>query len=292
MASLRTVISIFIVLFLAVTAESFAVDLDDINCTALLLPKGGLNLKNIVIVTAMDIEHDAIVSTRQVEGSALSEKLGLRINQFTVNDINFFILRSGVGGVNAALSLGFAIDRHPIDAVFVIGVGGALVPELGIGDLVIADSVVQHDSVYSGESGDELMSPGELFLSRTVENAFSDPVMRTHPELTALLERAFTGRGSRVFRGPIVSGGEFVANATRKTALSQRHQGALLVDMEAAAVAQVCRKMGIPFVVAKTVADRLNPDGSISSDYKTFLKSASERAAQIIDLLFSTQSLP
>ncbi len=55
--------------------------------------------------------------------------------------------------------------------------------------------------------------------------------------------------------------------------------------MESAAVALVAKKIGLPFAVIKTIADRLNPDGSISSDYNRFLKHAAGTASQVISLI-------
>ena len=56
--------------------------------------------------------------------------------------------------------------------------------------------------------------------------------------------------------------------------------------MEACAIAQVATKYSIPFIIAKTVSDKLNPDGSIESDFQKFLKLASRNAAMIaIDVI-------
>lgn len=197
------------------------------------------------------------------------------------------MVKTGVGAVNAALSLGLLIDRYPVDAVILIGVGGALSPILNIGDVVVANSVIQHDFVHTAEEGQTLMSPGELFLSRTIEEQFSNPIMATNSALSQLIIPGDHDASYNVHRGTIVSGGEFVASSARKTYLHNLHGGALLVDMEAAGVAQVCRKLGIPFAVAKTVADRLTPDGTISSDYLQFLNSAANRAGLILERILS-----
>ena len=55
--------------------------------------------------------------------------------------------------------------------------------------------------------------------------------------------------------------------------------------MEASAIAFIAKQYQCPFIVAKTVSDRLHSDGSISSDFSTFLTTASSNAAAIAILM-------
>ncbi|HVJ64685.1 MAG TPA: 5'-methylthioadenosine/S-adenosylhomocysteine nucleosidase [Bdellovibrionota bacterium] len=247
-----------------------------------------LNFKNVLVVAAMDVEHNALTQQPQAETVVLSERLGLTASRFRVGETNVNIVKSGVGGVNAGVTVAFALDRLDIDAVLMIGVGGALDEKLDVGDFVVASTVVQHDALISrteDDGGTTLMSPGELFLTKT-DDSLADPIISTNAEMHDAIYSAFDALGDRVFSGLLISGSEFVGTHARKHELTQRHPGALLVDMEACAVAQLCRKQGVAFVIAKTVADRMNPDGSVTVDYKTFLEAAAQRAGRILEILF------
>jgi len=250
------------------------------------------SFKNVLVVTAMDVEHNALNQQADAETVVLSQRLGLSASRFRVGETNLNIVKSGVGGVNAGVTVAFALDKLDIDAVLMIGVGGALDEKLNVGDFVVASTVVQHDALISrtdDEGGTTLMSPGELFLTKT-DDAFADPIITTNAEMHDAIYSAFGALGDRVYSGLLVSGSEFVGTSARKQELAQRHPGALLVDMEACAIAQLCRKQGVAFVIAKTVADRLNPDGSVTTDYKTFLEMAAQRAGRILELLFGDNS--
>jgi adenosylhomocysteine nucleosidase len=80
----------------------------------------------------------------------------------------------------------------------------------------------------------------------------------------------------------VLSGNEFVGTLDRKRAIAALHGEALLVDMEAAGVAQIAHRIGLPFVVAKTVSDRLQPDGTIESDFRRCLEAAARNAASVL----------
>ena len=244
-------------------------------------------LKNVIVMTSMDVEHNALLAGQAVDQKVLSQTHNIYVHICERSGVRVRILKSGVGSVNAAITLAIALESESADAVVLLGVGGALVPELNIGDLVIAEAVIQHDSIFTSEESAILMSPGELYLTRETKNEFSDPVIKADPELVSHFVNALehSNAEGRVFRGYMASGSEFVACADRKKKVSQLAKQALIVDMEAAAVAQICRKQRISFVIAKTVADRLYPDGSIASDYQACVETAAKRAGRVLELI-------
>lgn len=246
--------------------------------------------KRTLIITAMDVEYKAVEKALEAKAekshSILSETLQLKSAHFAHRDQTIDLIQSGIGGVNAAIAMSFALEAawkrgQPIDAVVLTGVGGALDPKLELGDLVIATHVTQHDSVFRDDDSTVLMTPGELFLRIPDSDAaaLSSPKMQTHPVLTQTLAGFFSTENQPYHLGPMVSGAEFAAGSKRKLWLAENHGSAKLVDMEAAAVAQICTKQGLPFAVAKTVADRVFADHSISHEYASFVDKASERAA-------------
>ncbi len=53
--------------------------------------------------------------------------------------------KSGVGKVNAARTTQILIDKLNVKSVINVGSAGALNPILNIGDIVIAEKLIQHD---------------------------------------------------------------------------------------------------------------------------------------------------
>jgi 5'-methylthioadenosine/S-adenosylhomocysteine nucleosidase len=214
----------------------------------------------------------------------LHNELGVEVLETLVEGQRIFVGKSGVGTVNGAMMTVLADQRFNLDAILLFGVGGSLDSKLNVGDLVVSKRIVQHDAIFSGDV-DDLMAPGELYLSLKPEERES-PQMTSSEVLTQFLTETAQKKGHRVFSGTVLSGNEFAARVDRKKEIASLDSDSLLVDMEAAGIAQVAKKLKIPVAAAKTVADRFSPDAGIADDYKTFLKAASEHSSDIfVELL-------
>ena len=89
------------------------------------------------------------------------------------------------------------------------------------------------------------------------------------------LLRTFGITKPRVHRGLILSGDRFVSRAEESAALRSELQDALAVEMEGAAVAQVCLDYGMPFAAVRTVSDRADDDAHI--DFNRFIRDVASR---------------
>jgi adenosylhomocysteine nucleosidase len=238
-----------------------------------------------LILAAMPEEEQAILRElahvpheRLTVGRRLSREV-TRFRPTLSHDV--IVAPSGMGCVNAALTLALIAESHPLDAVYLLGVAGALREDLALGELVIATSVLQHDYFSSLESGHFRMRAGTVVFDETAARAHT-PLIPTSSDLVARLSAS----APHVRRGIIASGNEFVGTTERKHAIAELHPDILIVDMEAAGVAQTALQLGIPFAVAKTVADRLRPDGSIEQDFNRCLHAASRNAARLVPATF------
>ena len=79
----------------------------------------------------------------------------------------------------------------------------------------------------------------------------------------------------RVHCGLVVSGDRFVATAAENARLRAEHPEALAVEMEGAAMAQVCHDFGVPFAVVRTVSDRA--DATAHVDFMRFVGEIASR---------------
>lgn len=235
----------------------------------------------------MEAEETALLEGSEFRALELGSRLKVPLKQISLRKCDVLVGRSGVGLVNAGVLLASLLENYPVDAVILLGVGGALDDRLLPGDTVIARQIIQHDSIMSLEAGRKFIAPGELTLSAKPEEQV-DPVMKSHPVLIQWVHTALSESPSgQIYEGSILSGSEFAGSSKRKAELRSLDADALMVDMEAAALAQITRKLGIPFVAAKTVADRANPQ-SVSDDYKTFLRAAAAHSRSVFQALLKT----
>ena len=96
------------------------------------------------------------------------------------------------------------------------------------------------------------------------------------------LAKASASAGHAVHRGLIVSGDRFVSSGAESAALRAALPDALAVEMEGAAIAQVCHDYGVPFAAVRTVSDRA--DDAAHGDFMKFVQEvASAHSAAIVN---------
>ncbi len=198
-----------------------------------------------------------------------------------------------VGKVAAATTATVLIERFGVDRIVFTGVAGGLAAGVRVGDIVLARELLQHDMDASplfprhevplyGRArfaADAALSDALAHAAQTVlaqpEAAWGTAVAR---EL-ALLHTA------RLHQGLVVTGDRFVATALESAALRRELPDALAVEMEGAAVAQVCHDYGIPFAAVRTISDRA--DDSAHLDFSRFVRQvASPVSAAVLEAYF------
>ena len=196
---------------------------------------------------------------------------------------------SRVGKVAAATTAALLIERYGAQAIVMTGVAGALHPALRVGDVVLARELLQHDMDASplfprhqvplyGRSRFATDAPLSERLGDAARRALADPVATLGAEAVA----AFALHQPAVHEGLIVSGDRFVATVAESAALRAELPDALAVDMEGAAVAQVCHDYGVPFAMLRTISDRADDDAHV--DFPRFVEQvASHYSVAVLD---------
>jgi adenosylhomocysteine nucleosidase len=82
-------------------------------------------------------------------------------------------------------------------------------------------------------------------------------------------------RSPKVHSGLVLSGDRFVSTSSESQALQQRLPLALAVEMEGAAVAQVCHDYEVPFAAVRTISDRA--DDAATTDFSRFIQEVASR---------------
>ncbi|MBR6186247.1 MAG: 5'-methylthioadenosine/adenosylhomocysteine nucleosidase [Clostridia bacterium] len=193
------------------------------------------------IIGAMDKEVDAL--REQMEG-AREETIGFtRYTCGTLWGAEVCLARCGIGKVHAALCAQGMILSLGAERMLNIGVAGALRDSLQIGDIVIADSAVQHD-VDTTPLGDPLgMISGPDIVHIPCDEAMKEKI-RLAAEEAAL----------RYETGAIATGDQFIVGTEKKDFLARQFDAAAC-DMEGGAIAQCCYEMRVPYAAVRAISD-------------------------------------
>jgi adenosylhomocysteine nucleosidase len=174
--------------------------------------------------------------------------------------------------VAAATTATALIERFHVDRIVFTGVAGGLATGVNRGDVVVADSFLQHDLDAS-----PIFPRYEVPLYGTDRFA-TEPALTE--QLAAAVKRALPG--ANVHRGLVVSGDRFVSSSPESRQLQASLPDALAVEMEGAAFAQVCHDYGVPFAAVRTVSDRADDDAH--GDFLQFIEHvASRHSAAIVE---------
>jgi len=190
------------------------------------------------------------------------------------------VVFSGWGKVAAASTATTLIEKFAVDLILFTGVAGAVAVDLQIGDIVVADKLIQHDLDASGVPGIKRYEVPLLGIStfrlepRWVELAkkaageyLAEDLARDVP---GELRAEFAIKRPRVRTGLIISGDQFIASAEKVSLLRQELPEALCVEMEGAAVAQVCHEYEVGLAVLRAISDK--SDHSASINFPNFIQ--------------------
>jgi adenosylhomocysteine nucleosidase len=225
----------------------------------------------IGIVAAMREELATIVDAARADGPVDVERVaGVDLEHGTLAGRAVVLALSGVGKVAAATTAALLCER--VDALLMVGTAGGLGSDVGPGDVVVATAALQHD--FDARP----LWPRRVLPSLGIERVPTDPGITA--VLVAAAEQVCTqhrsdlaalGLGSpSVHRGLVVSGDVFVATSETSALLRSDLPDALAVEMEGAAVAQVCHAAGVPFGLVRTISDRA--DAAAALDFPRFLR--------------------
>lgn len=197
---------------------------------------------------------------------------------------------SRIGKVAAATTATALIAQLGVGRVVFTGVAGGVGEGVRVGDVVVGTSYLQHDMDAS-----PLFPRYEVPLyGRAVFSGDESLCMALQTACrNALADLRHEGRPPSVHRGLIVSGDRFVNGAAEVGRLVEQLRvsghAPLAVEMEGAAVAQVCADYGVPFAAVRTISDRA--DDAAHVDFSAFVQDvASVYAQQIVKSLLELLS--
>lgn len=197
------------------------------------------------------------------------------------------LVRCGIGKVAAATTAALLAAEFAPALLILTGVAGGLGEGVRVGDVVLARALLQHDMDAS-----PLFPRYEVPLTGrarfAVDAALADRVaIATEAGLRSVQREvggaqlaAFGIQEPRLHQGLVVSGDRFVATAAESTALRAALPDALAVEMEGAAVAQVCADFELPLAVLRVISDRA--DDSAHVDFLRFTEEVASVLTRLI----------
>ena len=201
----------------------------------------------IAVIVAMEKERKYITS--ELEDCVCEEYSGIKFFIGSYRGTDVAVAEAGIGKVAAAYTTAVTLMRYSPEAVINTGIAGGL-GVLSQGDVAVVSEAWQHDF--------DLTAFGE---------AAGKYCGRTDAALTATLLKAVNGART----GVIATGDSFIADAGKARNIAETF-GAVLCDMECAAIAQACGAAGVPFAALKVVSDGAE-DGA-ETGYEEFAEKA------------------
>lgn len=244
-------------------------------------------MPTIAIVSALAEEQHGLIEL--LEDSRCERRAGRTFWRGRLLGQEVVLALSGMGKVAAATTMTTLIEAFGVKQVVFTGVAGGLGLGVKVGDVVVARQYLQHDMDVS-----PLFERFEVPLyGRT---CFDCDVGLTASLLAAVqsylaCDRLLPLAGSaapaiNLHHGLIASGDLFVSSVAQATGLQQALRLAghepLAVEMEGAAVAQVCHDYGLPFAAVRTISDRADDQAHV--DFPQFVKQVASQYARGIML--------
>ncbi len=197
---------------------------------------------------------------------------------------------SGVGKVAAATTATALIERFGVQRIVFTGVAGGLQAGVQVGDLVLGSSYVQHDMDASPIFPRFVLpSKGKALLDADADLMTTLLIAAQAIYTPATVKNSSkNGIQSTIHQGLIASGDRFVSSLAEVQALRAALPDALCVEMEGAAVAQVCHDYVLPFAAVRTISDRA--DDSAHLDFSQFVRDvAGPMAVRLVDVWLKNQ---
>lgn len=182
----------------------------------------------------------------------VTELAGCKIFEGKINNTRVALLQSGIGKVAAAIGTTLLIQLTQPDMIINTGSAGGLDPDLNVGDILISTEVRYHDvdvTAFGYEIGQLPANP---------------PTFSPNEQLVELAQKEAKKAGYNVVSGLICSGDAFINGNDKINQIRQNFPNVVAVEMEAAAIAQVCHGFNLPFVIVRAVSDVADKESHLS----------------------------
>lgn len=225
----------------------------------------------IGIIGALDEEIEYLTSVME---NTKEEKIGPFVFYTgKLDNKNLVVSISGIGKVCAGSCASIMIHSFHANYVINTGAAGGINAALDIGDIVFSSKVAYHDVDVTAFNYKKGQLPKHELYFKADNN---------------LIAKAKEAIGKinfphKCYTGTILSGDVFVANKNLCLNLAKNFDDVWAVEMEGAAIGQVCSDFKVPFLVVRAMSDRA--DGNACSSYDDFSKEVAQYSAKFVQEL-------
>lgn len=216
----------------------------------------------ILILVAMDKE---LLLVREIMENPVNRDIdGMSVLHGSVYGHEIYLAKCGIGKVNAAVNAFRIVDSVHPDLVINSGVaGGAGIP---VGTVLVADKVAYSD-VWCG--------PGTVYGEADGCPLYFVPDHR----VTDLIDQ--DKDETMIVTGLICTSDKFISTPEQISFIRSHFPEVKAVDMESAAIAQVCLLSHTPFNIVRVVSDTPG-EGENLSQYEDFWSQAPRKTFNIL----------
>lgn len=207
-----------------------------------------------------------IISQRIIQNI---EDYKINIGKFKKHDI--FIIKSGIGKVSSSTATTTLIHLHKPHIIINVGSAGSLNKFLKIGDLIIPKKICYYDvdlRSFGYTLGQIPKYPKKFIIKKKIH---------------AFLVKIATKFNFQFTTELLITGDSFIQKELHIKKLKNNFPSAVAVEMESAAIAQVCYKFNIPLIVIKSISDLSN--NSATLDFKKNIPIASFQSCKLVQLI-------
>lgn len=236
----------------------------------------------VTVFSALQTELDLLIES--MGRPSPTEVAGRSVWTGNVGDNQVVLARAGLGKVNTAALAALVWERHRPALMIFTGVAGGLDPDLGIGEVVVGETTIQHDTGVVGPGGElHRYQPGHIpFFNPTDEFGFSPSpeLMETMRQVVPAVELTpVLDRRPRVVFGTILTGDVFLQDAATRDRL-YAELSAQAIEMEGAALGQVTANLGVDHLVIRSLSDTAG--GDAVEDFGRFVPEVAANSARLV----------
>jgi adenosylhomocysteine nucleosidase len=232
--------------------------------------------RSVGIMGALDVEIESIDDDMTIEMVDTIGKKTYKIGK--IFDSPCVLVQAGIGKVASAQTAQTLIMKYGVDIIIFTGVAGGINPTLDVGDIIISKDVIQHDF---GQVWPDSFVPFDTFgfYADSLLIGLALDAAEKVEFVPVSAKSGAHGKMPRVVLGRIATGDQFISSEAKRRWIEKVFD-ADCVEMEGAAVAQVCAAYDIPFLIIRSLSDLANEDADV--DFQTFVLHAAQNSSELV----------
>lgn len=224
----------------------------------------------IAVICAMSIEAEAL--KQKLENVEIIEILNKTFYKGTINNQEIVLVICGIGKVSAGITTALLIEHFRPSLIINSGIAGGFLEKLNTLDLVVSEKVAYYDVdlLADNEEYGKLPDLPKYFM--------------TNKEVVKYLDKA----GISYHYGLIITADTFASDREKIKKLMDKYyqtEVVLAVDMESAAVGQVCYTNNVPFINLRVISDVIGAESQLSTYYNFAEKAADKSVDAILSII-------